>query len=85
MSDETVKLLEDRVMDAVARIRQLRAERDGRAAECEALRSRITAMEEREAATATVERSPDLERIRTALRDAIRELRGDDETNDGPD
>lgn len=83
MNDETVKLLEDRVMDAVARIRQLRAERDASAAECEALRSRIAALET-EAAARKGAPAPDLDPIREALREAIRELRGGDGTIDGP-
>ena len=68
MSDHTVKLLQERVLEAVARIRSLRNERDGRTAECEALRARIGELETGSVATG-------LERVRSALRDAIRDLR----------
>ena len=77
MSDDTVKLLQDRVREAVARIRSLRAERDGRVAECDALRARVGELE-------GSGHPVGLERARSVLRDAIRELREiggpDDET-----
>jgi hypothetical protein len=69
MSEDTIKLLQDRVLEAVARVRGLRAE-------CDALRARIAECEQDD-------RRIDLEKIRSALRDAIRDLREGDETGGG--
>jgi len=77
MNEDTIKLLQDRVLEAAARIRGLRAERDGRSAECDALRARVGEFE-RDG------RRIDLEKIRSALRDAIRDLREGAEAGDDP-
>ncbi len=77
MKEEIVRTLEDRILEAAARIRHLRSEGDRRKEECAALRARIAALEtgDRGARSGSGGADDDLARVRTALRDAIRDLR----------
>jgi len=63
MSDATTKLLSDRIAAIIERVKELAAERDELRRDIEGLRSRLDRHEQENT------------RLRTALEDAIRELR----------
>ncbi len=84
MNEETVKTLESRVLDAVARIRSLRSECDRRGEECAALRARVGDLEREGASPSAQEGGETFDKVRAALREAIRELREEEEPPGDP-
>lgn len=84
MREETIKLLEDRVFEAVARIRDLRSELEREVEERSILRARLEEIEFGGIQARLQGWERDLDKIRAALRDAIRDLREEDPEEIGP-
>lgn len=88
MGDEAIKLLEDRVLRVVARIRTLRDERDRLASDLEALRAQLDSAERGRAERDREDRDAELREMRRILTEAISELReeagGSSEAVPGP-
>jgi DNA-binding Lrp family transcriptional regulator len=85
MSEPKIKLLEERVFQAVAQVRSLREERDRVEGELREVRQRLEELEG-EGVRLRLGFSPDrIAEVRGVLEAAIRELRNEDEPTAAPE